>query len=458
MLILVILLWLMGALLFIKNPKNEKIRWASYIGFFGGFGGVGVLLGKGTERPELALVLDGIFTSIGHYWTPYAILIFGLMYSDTVSNPKHKNLYKWLLLIPPIIMYFTFPIYPEFRVNFDVLSIWIVPYVLISNFLLVYSAWKETRLNIKRQKALTALLIVPMTTFAVTTNIILEAFGFVGIWKYNTLVITIQFFVFLYFSIRYGILGVQIRVEKERRDTTMKAVVSGTALLNHTIKNEIAKIDFLVSQLRDYIPENEKVAENIDLTLNSTQHVLELSTRIQSKLNIMDLKESSFWLSSIVERTLDLLKPYITSEITIIKQYETNVELAGDVIHVQEAFMNIIKNAIEAMDKRGSLIIKVYQSRNKVYIDFKDNGKGIEQDQVPLVLDPFYSTKRKVGNYGLGLTYCYNVIQKHDGDISIKSRVNQGTTITLMFPSKRIRSINKHHNSQLMGEKVHVSN
>jgi signal transduction histidine kinase len=297
-----------------------------------------------------------------------------------------------------------------------------------------------------------------MTTFAVTTNIILEAFGFVGIWKYNTLVITIQFFVFLYFAIRYGILGVQIRVEKERRDTTMKAVVSGTALLNHTIKNEIAKIDFLVSQLRDYIPENEKVAENIDLTLNSTQHVLELSTRIQSKLNIMDLKESSFWLSSIVERTLELLKPYITSDITIIKQYETNVELVGDVIHIQEAFMNIIKNAIEAMDKRGSLTIKVYQSRNKVYIDFKDNGRGIEQDQVPLVLDPFYSTKRKVGNYGLGLTYCYNVIQKHDGDISIKSQVNQGTTITFMFPSKRIRSINKHHNSQLMEEKVHVSN
>ena len=139
-----------------------------------------------------------------------------------------------------------------------------------------------------------------MFTFALTTNIILEALGIVGVWRYNPWIIVIQFLVFVYFGVKYGILGVRIRFEKEMRDSTMKAARSGTALFNHTIKNEIAKIDLLVNQIKEQIPPEEKSAENLGLVLNSTNHVLELSRRIQSKLDVINLKESEFSLTESI--------------------------------------------------------------------------------------------------------------------------------------------------------------
>ncbi|OIK12903.1 ATP-binding protein [Bacillus sp. MUM 116] len=433
MIVLVTLLWLMSSIIFLTNPRNEKIRWACLIGFFGGCGGLSVLLGSGLDRPDWILLLDGLFSSLGHLWTPYAILIFGLLYSDTIKNRKKKQLCKLLFLIPTIIMYFHSQVFPEFKTNYVILSIWVVPYVVVTNILLIYSAWRETRPSIKRQRILTVLLVVPMVSFALTTGIILEALGISGVWNYNPWMIGIQFSLFVYFTVKYGVLGVRIRIEKQRRDSTMKAVTSGSALLNHTIKNEIAKIDLLVNQLKEQVPDSE----SIDLVLNSANHLLELSTRIQSKLDIMELKETHFWISNIIDSALGLLRLDL-NRITVLKQYEIDVQVYGDPIHLQEAFLNIFKNAIEAMDSSGQLLIKIYKTRKFTHIDFIDNGKGIENDKIPLVLDPFYSTKGRLGNYGLGLSYCYNVMQKHGGNISIKSKKNQGTTITLSLPNKRI--------------------
>ncbi|MGG0465437.1 sensor histidine kinase [Priestia aryabhattai] len=456
MFIMVTLLWLMSSILFFRNPQNEKIRWASVIGFCGGFGGIGALLGKGIDRPEWILHLDGIFTSIGHYFTPYGMLIFGIVYSDVIGNVRKRNILKLLLLIPIFIMYSMFQVYPEFRVDFRILAIWVAPYVIAANILLIYSAWREDRPIIKRRKILTCVFVVPMFTFALTTNIILEALGIVGVWRYNPWIIVIQFLVFVYFGVKYGILGVRIRFEKEMRDSTMKAARSGTALFNHTIKNEIAKIDLLVNQIKEQIPPEEKSAENLGLVLNSTNHVLELSRRIQSKLDVIDLKESEFSLTESIDSAINLLKPYLNMNpnITIIKQYEVDAIVFGDTEQLQETYLNIIKNASEAMNGQGVILIKVYKTRKKIHIDFIDEGKGIGKDELTRVLDPFYSTKHNQTNFGLGLTYCYNVLKKHGGDILVKSKVEKGTTFTLTLPSKRIIEfrVNEQSNSKLVGE------
>lgn len=441
MLILVALLWLMSSILFLTNLKDEKTRWGSYIGYFGGFGGLSVLLDKGVDRPDWILLLDGISASIGHYWTPYGILIFGLLYSETIKTNLQKRFWKILLLVPVITMYLPllpFQVYPEFHTTHATIAIWITPYVLVSNSLLIYSAIKETRPTIKKQKVITCIIVVPMFTFALFTNIILEALGIVGVWKYNPWIIGSQFILFVYFGTKYGFLGVQIKFEKQRRDATMKAVTSGTAFLNHTIKNEVAKIDLLTNQLKEIIP--DKDSENIDLILKSTNHVLELSTRIQNKLDIMELQESKFWLSDLINSSIDLIQPHI-SNINIIKNYEVDAKVYGDFVHLQETALNIMKNAIEAMNYSGILLIKIYKTRKKTYIDFIDNGKGIEKDKVSQILDPFFSTKKRVGNFGLGLTYCYNVMAKHEGDITVKSQLDQGTTITLSLPNKRVFDI-----------------
>ncbi|MED4455624.1 HAMP domain-containing sensor histidine kinase [Metabacillus fastidiosus] len=451
MLILAILLWLMSFILFFYNMKNEKSRWASYIGFFGGCGGLSVLLKERTYDADGIILLHGLFSSFGHYLTPYAILVFGLVFSDTLNTKKKKRIWKILLLVPVVIMYILYQETPQFKTNFVVLALWTVPYVLVSNTLMIYSAYRETTPVIKTQRILACLVIVPMTTFALFTNIILEAVGIARVWVYNPFIIMAAFLLFIFFIIKYGFLGIQLRFEKQKIDSTMKAAISGTALLNHTIKNEVAKIDFLANQLKEQVPN-----ENIDLMLKSTNHILELSSRIQNSIDIMELKESEFWLSSIINSSINLLPPSIISDIQIIKKYESDIKIYADPVHIQEASLNIMKNAIEAMNGKGLLLIKIYQANKKIYIDFKDNGKGIEKEDLSRVIEPFYSTKKKIGNYGLGLSYCYNVAQKHGGTVLVKSEVNQGTTITLSFPIKRMIDIKTRLqlNSKLGEEKL----
>ncbi|MGG0878040.1 ATP-binding protein [Bacillus inaquosorum] len=439
MVILTALLWIMSSILLLTYPENEKTRWGSFIGISGGFGGLSVLLSYILDHSSKWIqFLHYLSSSIGHYGTAYAILIFGLVFSDTLK-PGQKFRWKLLLFIPVIIMQVFFTDYPKWETQHVILSLWVVPYVFISLALMVYSAYSETNKTAKKQKIFTCLVVVPTLTFAVFTNIILEAFGVFGVWMLNPWVITVAFLLFIYFIIKYGFLGVQIKFEKQRRDLTMKAVTSGTALLNHSIKNEVAKIDLLANQLKDN-SNKENDDETVDLILKSANHLFELSSRIQKKLDIMELKESEFRMSDLIKSSIELLQPHI-SEVNLIKKYEVEAQVYGDFVHLQETALNIMKNAMEAMGDNKTLKIRLYETRKNIHIDFTDNGKGIEKDQLSKILDPFFSTKKKVGNFGLGLTYCYNVMTKHKGDITVKSKLGHGTTITLSLPKNRVLNI-----------------
>jgi len=434
----VLLSWLMAVILLLVNIKQEKTRWGSYIGFCEGFGGLGIVLGKGAERPDWIIMLDGISTSIGHYWTPYVILIFGLLYSDTIKTKKMKRVGKILLVIPTILAYtplFSFSIYPEFNTNFSIIALWIIPYILITCLLLILCAFKEKKKTIKNHKMITCIIVVPLFLFVLFTNVILPVFDVRGGWQLNPLIMIAEFLFFIYFSSRYGFLGVKIKFEKQRLSSTMQAVTSGTTLLNHTIKNEMSKIDLVTEQLKKNVSNN--AIESLDLILKSTKHVLELSSRIQGKLDIMELKETKFLLSDLIHSSLDLMKPHLFS-VTVINRMEIDVQLYGDFIHLEETCINIIKNAQEAMNNEGTIIIKVIQTKKGINIEFVDDGKGIAKENVSKIVEPFYSTKKEVGNFGLGLTYCFNVLAKHGGDIVIDSQLNLGTTISLFLPNKRI--------------------
>jgi two-component system NtrC family sensor kinase len=73
-------------------------------------------------------------------------------------------------------------------------------------------------------------------------------------------------------------------------------------------------------------------------------------------------------------------------------------------------------------------------------IDFSDNGKGITKDNANKIFDPFFSTKYREENFGLGLSYCYLVMQKHDGSIELVRNKEIGTTFNLFLPVSRIVS------------------
>ncbi|WHY31978.1 ATP-binding protein [Cytobacillus firmus] len=125
---------------------------------------------------------------------------------------------------------------------------------------------------------------------------------------------------------------------------------------------------------------------------------------------------------------------------SILNNVEIKVEnnLHSPMIHceknqLKQVFLNIIKNAIEAMPDGGQLTIKVMKKTgNTITIQFIDQGVGISEDRIPSLGEPFYTTKEK--GTGLGLMICYKIIENHNGRLTIESKVGEGTKMEIELP------------------------
>lgn len=99
---------------------------------------------------------------------------------------------------------------------------------------------------------------------------------------------------------------------------------------------------------------------------------------------------------------------------------------------LKQVFINIIKNAIEAMPQGGQIAMKVRRSGDFVSVQVADSGCGIPQNRIARLGEPFYSLKEK--GTGLGLMICYKIIKEHKGTLQIDSEVGRGTTVEIILP------------------------
>jgi two-component system NtrC family sensor kinase len=127
-----------------------------------------------------------------------------------------------------------------------------------------------------------------------------------------------------------------------------------------------------------------------------------------------------------------------TNNIKIVTNLQPDLpEVAVDKFQLQQVFLNIILNAeaaIKDAGRPGLLTIKTEKVNNHINIMFTDNGCGIKKHVLPRIFDPFFTTKDIGKGTGLGLSICYGIVVKHGGKISVKTRVNEGTTFTVRMP------------------------
>lgn len=225
----------------------------------------------------------------------------------------------------------------------------------------------------------------------------------------------------------------RIRQLKYSMDNTMNAVTTGTSIINHVIKNEMVKISLCTVNI-----ERELAGGNEDLKVlqDSAQYLMSLVDKIQGKIQRISLEKSEVNVSRIIEECLESFNPYFKkNHIQIIRNYVSRMILQCDPLHIREVFNNLIKNALEAMKENDTLEINSKMVGKHWVINVIDTGQGIPRENLPRVVDPFFSTKKnRSNNYGLGLTYCYNVIREHNGNLDIQSELNKGTMVTISFP------------------------
>jgi len=145
-------------------------------------------------------------------------------------------------------------------------------------------------------------------------------------------------------------------------------------------------------------------------------------------------------LNQFIEEVIELMEREAkTSGIKFIPDLDNNLPpILSDSSQLQQVFLNLINNAIKAHEGKpyGTIRITTRVDENKkgVQITCADTGTGISPENIEKIFDPFFTTKPVGEGTGLGLSICYTIIKQLGGEITVKSKINEGTEFTLFLP------------------------
>ena len=153
------------------------------------------------------------------------------------------------------------------------------------------------------------------------------------------------------------------------------------------------------------------------------------------------LEHSSVDIVAVVKYAIEFSKP---RWMNIAKaggvEYKIDVDeiievpkIMGAESELREVLVNLINNAMDAMPEGGCLSFRTWQNESNIFVGISDTGEGMSDEVKQRVFEPFYTTKREKGS-GLGLSMSYSIIEKHEGEINIKSKEKEGTTFTIRLP------------------------
>ncbi len=138
-----------------------------------------------------------------------------------------------------------------------------------------------------------------------------------------------------------------------------------------------------------------------------------------------------------IDSTLTLLSGEMGPGITIQRNFGALPEIECFPGKLNQVFMNLLSNAIQAIEKKGVITIKTWAEATNAMVSITDNGKGMPEEVRRRIFEPFFSTKEMGKGSGLGLSICYHIISQHHGQILVKSEPGAGTEFIISIPLKQ---------------------
>lgn len=207
--------------------------------------------------------------------------------------------------------------------------------------------------------------------------------------------------------------------------------------LNNPLIGVVNFSEVLLKEMRDEDPKRE-LAETIS---KAGRECLRIITSVLNCIKDPNLTFSKTDLHEVIRNAIRSLKEQFgekLEKISLKTQMDQNIlPIRGDGIQLKQCFLNILTNAIQAMQNGGSVRIKTVCDRQKkqVKIVFTDNGTGIPKEYLNKIFMPFFSLKKSSDRHGLGLSFAYQIIKNHGGYISVESEQGFGSTFTVILPT-----------------------
>jgi two-component system NtrC family sensor kinase len=216
----------------------------------------------------------------------------------------------------------------------------------------------------------------------------------------------------------------------------LAAIGQLTAGIVHDVKNPLTVIKGTAELMQeepnlsdDERKELSMIRESAVKANNIVSDLLKFARQTTAEKKSQDLRETvtaSIRLTTYLSR-----QAQVKMDVSLPDQ---PVMVAYDAQQVEQVFINLIANAIQAMPDRGSLQVNLEQKDGMATVSFADTGTGIPPEIINRIFDPFFTTKPEGQGTGLGLSVSYGIIASHEGRIEVQSQVGQGTTFTVFLP------------------------
>ncbi len=238
--------------------------------------------------------------------------------------------------------------------------------------------------------------------------------------------------------------------EHANRLASIGRLAAGVA---HEINNPLAIINEKAGLMKDImditenVPHREKLLGLIAAITQSVNRCRTITHRLLGFARQMDVNLELIDINNVIKEVLQFLeKEILYRDIRLELQLGDDLPvIESDRGQLQQVFLNIINNAIDAVQEEGFIKIKTFRNdQDSIGISIRDNGHGIPADKLKQIFEPFYTTKEKGKGTGLGLAITYGIVNKLGGDIKVESELGKGTVFTVTLP---LRAVSKTRDS-----------
>lgn len=227
-------------------------------------------------------------------------------------------------------------------------------------------------------------------------------------------------------------------MEEQRLKLEKLATIGEVAtMVAHDLRNPLTSIRNASFYLRNTCPHKtdphyKSRREMLEIIEQGTLFADNIISDLLDFAAIRPLQKSKQNINSLIDASLT--RTHVPQNIIIKRGYAKKVTAAVDEKQLDRVFLNLTKNAVQAMPKGGTLAITTNKTESHVEIVFSDTGSGMPEESMKKIFTPLFTTKAK--GIGMGLAICKKIVEQHGGTIGAKSKAGQGTAFTIRLPKK----------------------
>jgi signal transduction histidine kinase len=224
------------------------------------------------------------------------------------------------------------------------------------------------------------------------------------------------------------------RKEKEEEKTKrLSAIGELSARIAHDLRNPLSVIKTTVDIIKTKNPSLGEITKGELARMDRA--IMRMTHQIDDVLDYVRSKPLQLENRSLLEILYSVLERIAVPSTVSINVSKNDAKISCDPEKTEIVFVNLITNAIQAMNNNGIINIRITEQKdNSVIIEVEDSGPGITDDVLPKIFDPLFTT-RQVGT-GLGLVSCKSIIERHGGTIDVKTEFGKGTTFIIKLPKE----------------------